>query len=889
MMSFTVKPIQWIALIVLLVAPLSKLTAQSIQGTITDENGKPIQYASVFVKEAKQGTTSNPDGKFLINLPSGTYSVVFSCLGFETLEKKVIVNATENTLNITLPVKPYQIAPVTVGSKGEDPAYSIVRKAIGMAQYYQNQITAFDAEVYLKGTLKIKKLSWIVKKAIGKDDEAPKEGQMYLQESVNSIQFTAPNKYNQKVKMVRSNFPGSNNSTDDIMRFTNASLYQPQIGDIILPLAPYAFNHYRFKYDGYSFMGDRVINRIKVIPKRKSKQLVSGYIYIADDYWNLHEVDITNESMIGTIRIKQTFGEIENNAWLPVSHHYTVKGKFMGNEGDVNYISSVKYSNIKLNKNLKKPGKTTQKQTQQLASAEKPTKKISTKKQAKAQKDAEKMEKLLGKEALSNKEMYQLAKLMDKQVKQADTSTRSLEVIDPITVTIDSMARKADSTQWKEIRPVILTTDEITIDDNLTKKLKQNSDSTRKDTLNQKKTSAFSKILFGNTWRSEDKTRTIRFSGLLTPDEFRFNTVDGFVVGSTLSYRKKFSNQSIYLNPAVAWAFARKIPMGKFSGSFTYAGKYRGLAGINMDFCSSDFNQNAGISNFENTVASLLFGRNYMKLFDNRKIALYNRIDPINGLSVMTGIKYANRKSLENNTDFILVSQNQHWYTPNIPTNNLINSDNYGDNKALIGVVQVSYTPFHHYRMYGNQKVMLHSKYPTISGKAKLGIPNVMGSNSDFLNLELSISQTINSGPGNKLSYNLTYGNFVTKKKLYFNDFAHFNTQSIPVTARMFNNSYQGLSYYKRSTNTEYAQVFANYQSPYLILKYLPFLSNRMWMENIHFASLVTRGYKPYYEVGYSMSQIGVLASVGVFAGFEGREFSSFNVKLSLLFIGNDM
>ena len=80
-----------------------------------------------------------------------------------------------------------------------------------------------------------------------------------------------------------------------------------------------------------------------------------------------------------------------------------------------------------------------------------------------------------------------------------------------------------------------------------------------------------------------------------------------------------------------------------------------------------------------------------------------------------------------------------------------------------------------------------------------------------------------------------------------------------------------------------------NYNTPYLALKYLPFLSNRMWEENLHFSSLITKDFKPYYEVGYSMSQIGALASVGVFAGFEGQKFYSINVKLSLLLIGFDM
>ena len=887
-----IKNYYWLGFLSLLISTNLKLSAQSLQGKVLDENKEPIAYASIFVKEAKQGTTSNSDGMYLINLPKGKYSITFRCLGFETIEKQIEVKEGKNTYDITLPVKPYQIAPVTIGSKGEDPAYSIIRKAIGMAPYYQNQIKEFNAEVYMKGTLKIKKLSWLVKKAMGNSDDVPKEGQFYLQESVNNIKFTAPDKYDQNVKMIRSNIPGGSGGNDDVMRFLNASFYQPQIGEIILPLAPYALNHYNFKYDSYSIQDNRVINRIKVIPKRKSKQLVSGYIYIADDYWNIHEIDLTNESIIGTIRIKQTFGEIESDVWMPISHHYVVNGKFMGSEGDITYISSVKYSNVKVNTNIKTPVNIAQRQNQQKTEEPKPKtpqKKVSAKQQAKEQKNAEKLEKLMSKEALSNKEMYELAKLIDKQVKQADTSAKTLEVIDPITVTIDSMARKADSTMWQEMRPVILTSDEIKVDEALNKKLQQKTDSTENDSLKQKKQSLFSTITFGKTWRNTDKKQTIRFSGLLSPNEFRFNTVDGFVVGSTFSYRKDFANNSFYIRPSVSYAFARKVPMGNVSSSLTYAGMKRGTVWLNFGYTSMDFNQNVGVSNITNTVASLGFGRNYMKLFENRYISIYNRIDLLNGLELYAGATFSNRKMLDNNTDFILVSRNRGWYTPNIPENHLINTDNYGNNKAFIGTIRLSYTPFYHYRISDNRKRMLYSKYPTFRINGKFGIPGVLESNSNFINLEASISQTINSGPGNRFSYNLIYGDFITKEKLYFNDFAHFNTQITPVTARSFNNSYQNIDYYERSTNSRYGQVMVNYSTPYLALKYLPFLSNRMWEENLHFSSLFTKDFKPYYEVGYSMSQIGALASVGVFAGFEGQKFYSINVKLSLLLIGFDM
>ncbi len=96
----------------------------------------------------------------MLRVPSGEYSFVFRGLGYETVERRIKVDVGEVTLNITMPVKPFLIAPVTVGGKGEDIAYDVVRKAIAMAPYYRNLVSEYEAEVYLKGTFKVDKLSW---------------------------------------------------------------------------------------------------------------------------------------------------------------------------------------------------------------------------------------------------------------------------------------------------------------------------------------------------------------------------------------------------------------------------------------------------------------------------------------------------------------------------------------------------------------------------------------------------------------------------------------------------------------------------------------------------------------------------------------------------------
>lgn len=870
----------------------SPLRGQTLSGTITDERGEPLPYATVYVKEMKLGTSSNPEGKYSLQLPEGKYSLVFQSLGFETIEKQQLVCKEGGKLDVKLKIKPFQIAAVTITSNSEDAAYGIMRKAIGMAPYYQNQVKDYQAEVYMKGSIKIKKFSWIVKRAIRKEPDAPKEGVLYLQESVNNIHFTAPDKYDQHVRMIRSNFPSDDSGGENAMEFINASLYQPKVGEMILPLAPYAFNHYKFRYEGYSMEGDRVVNKIKVIPKRKSPQLLEGYVYIADNYWNLHGAELVAQTIAGELRIKQNFGEVEKNIWMPISFNFEIDGKMLGNEADIRYIASVKYKSVLQNSDIKMPANLAELIKSQ-GNAEEPkpvahtaVKPKNPKQAAREQKRQEKIETLLKKEELTNREMHQLAQLMDKHTREADTLSKSLEVKRTHNVKVDSLARKADSTQWHQIRPIALTPEEIKGMDDLQKHIARNdSVNSKKDTI-KKKDNVLTAILTGKTWRNKEDKWSFTFSGLITPDEFRFNTVDGFVVGMSFGYRKKYKENQLSISPSVAYAINRNALMGKLATRVTHTPMRRGMVGINLGSESTDFNTVDGINRFGNTIASLGFRTNYMKLYEHQYGEVYNKIDIANGFELYTRFGYYNRTMLRNSTDYSLFFTDEKNYSSNLPVNDTILGSRIVNHQASILTLRLSYTPRYYYQIYENRKYMLHSAYPTFMLQTRLGVPDLAGSDVKFLHVELGIQQILKFGPQNSIRYKVRVGGFPVKDKLYYTDYKHFNTQEILALFGDFEESYQLLEYYKHSAGNTYAQAFASFRTPYLLLKFLPFLSNRIWMENLYLSSLSAKGSKPYWEFGYALNQIGILGGVGIFVGFEGQKYSVFGVKASIALEG---
>ena len=76
-----------------------------VAGTVNDgEFSEPLAFANVVVKGTTIGTTSDFDGKYVLDLDPGNYTLVFSFVGYDTLEiTDVLITAGQETaLDVTL-------------------------------------------------------------------------------------------------------------------------------------------------------------------------------------------------------------------------------------------------------------------------------------------------------------------------------------------------------------------------------------------------------------------------------------------------------------------------------------------------------------------------------------------------------------------------------------------------------------------------------------------------------------------------------------------------------------------------------------------------------------------------------------------------------------------
>ncbi|ANE53674.1 hypothetical protein SY85_22885 [Flavisolibacter tropicus] len=106
---------------------------QTISGTVTDANGNGISNVTVQVKGTKTATTTDAKGQFSITYTNVKAVLVFSAVGYESVEKAV---KGQTSLNITLNASQQNLQEVVVTAYGT----KRMRKATFSAPYANSQV-----------------------------------------------------------------------------------------------------------------------------------------------------------------------------------------------------------------------------------------------------------------------------------------------------------------------------------------------------------------------------------------------------------------------------------------------------------------------------------------------------------------------------------------------------------------------------------------------------------------------------------------------------------------------------------------------------------------------------------------------------------------------------
>jgi len=775
-----------------------------IKGTITDEKGNPLPFVSVFEENTYSGTTSNEQGKYQLNIKEvGKNKIVFQYLGFKTQKISVSGDSKNIVLDVKMAEESFALNEVVIDPK-KNPADAIIRNAIAEKKDNSDKTGRYTANFYSKGMFKVKDLP---KKILGKKVDLGQDmasnldstgtGILYLSETISKITFEKPDKL--KEKIIASKISGNNKGYS----YNTASLSTYDFYDntldfdvkLISPIADNAFSYYKYKLEG-TFYDDnkQQVYKIKVIPKRDKEPVFEGYIYIVDDSFAIYALDLD----IKGYRMKNEFTEVMT---LKQSFSYNTKNKIWTKNAqtlDFNAgIFGVKFSG-KFNY------------------------------------------------VYSN---YEFPTSFEKK-------TFGNEI-----VAFEANANKKDDAFWNQIRPIPLTIEEST-------------DYTKKDSLqtirkSQKymdsvdaKNNKFkvTDILMGYDYKNTFKKYSFDYKGLLNIASLSFNTVQGFNLDSGFSFKKWNEDEGKSTSISTTFNYGFSDERFRITGDFTHKFNNINFATINVSGGTkvTQFNGAQPITKLINSVSSLFFKDNYMKLYNLEYAQIGYSQNILNGVNLFGKVGYEQRKPLFNTTDYSFFKKDDIYSSNNPLAPNDFTTPAFDPHhlfKAAINA-RINFGNKYISRPDGRYNIK-NDKYPTLF----LAFEKAFAASEkkyEFERIGAAVVYDLSLGNKGTLGMNVKAGKLFNAENISFIDYRHFNGNQTHIgTSERYLNVFNLMPYYANSTNDSYFENHFEYNDTGFIMNKIPLLNLLKSTMNLGFHSLAIPDRKPYTEFTAGLDNLG--------------------------------
>lgn len=837
--------------------------SQGIEGFVKDSQNKPIEFATIYVKEMGTGSSTNIEGFYHMGLAPGKYNFVFQHLGFKAKEIEITIGVKYTNFDIQLEPETIVLRTVVVTSKNEDPAYTIMRKAISKAKYHKQQLNSFEVEVYIKGSGRLIDSPFFLRKTMEK--EGIDSTTSYTSESVSSIKYSRPNTYEEEVISVRSNGDDYGTSPNS---FILGSFYDPIYVDAVSPLSPKAFGYYKFEYLGTKSERGHEISKIKVTPRSRGDEVFWGVISIVENEWSIQSTNLSMQNLGIVFNIKQIYEPIESTVWLPISHKFDVTGKVFGFKFEALYLSTMGKYKIELNKDLAEQFDIVDENIE---------KELAKELKNKPSEEAEVS--LAHGGELTRK---QFRKLINDYEKEEKKQEKEPLVESNYTIKIDSLASNTDSAYWSQIRPVPLTEYEIKGYHKIDSASVAEKKEAEGDTLVTNKHDGFRPydILLGYNFKFGKNDRLKYYA----PWQFaNFNSVEGYNFIIKFKYTHTFSNKAkLFIWPEAKYGFSSTKLYGKVNTEYRYGPIYRrSNIRFNAGYYSNQLNNSNPIHPLVNTITTLLFHDNYMKLYESSFITTNAKGYISDKISYKVGVNVEKRVPLQNTT-------NHGWfnttgeYTSNAPENVELNTTEFVENNSFIYHVGFEYKPWLKYSIRNGRKRVINSSSPTFDISYRSGAPVSTFDGADFKHIELGFKQSFQPGIRGQFFIDARAGSFLGTLPSVFVDYKHFDGNETPFLMEDPVGSYRQLPYYLYSTSDKYVSAQVLYQFRKFLFTQLPVLRMTGVKELAYVSYLATPYSGNYIEVGYGLDNLFRILRVEASASFIDGTYNSFGIKIGV-------
>jgi hypothetical protein len=794
-----------------------------VTGTVFDERGEPLPFATVYVQNSSNGTVANANGNYRLQVPRGEQFIVFQYIGYRQRVEKITVGDRPVQLSVRLEAADLQLGEVVITT--EDPANRIMREVIAKRSFYKNKLPRYACDVYIKG---FHKLLDAPKKVFGQDVgnmggvlDTNRAGVIYLSESVSKVYYQRQPAGRKEV-MVSSKVSGNENGFSiNRAALTDFNLYEERLDimrEILSPLADNAFNYYSFKWLGsYKDENGYSIDKIQVIPKRPADPTFSGHLYVVDAWWNLAGADLAltgasiKQPVLDTLRFQQQYVPLEKpDTWGLLTQVTSFKFGVLGFKVQ-GFFNGV-FSNYNLQPDF-----------------------------------------------------------------GDDFFTQE-------TFKIETTASEKDTAYWANIRPVPLTTEErsdYVKKDSLQKIWKSKAYLDSIDHENNR--FKISNLLFGYDW--ENSYRRVSVSYPAAFRWVQFNTVQGWLLDVQPKWQRESDERGTRfwrVDGRLNYGFAEQ----KLRASARVQRRFESIRYSTLTLeggtATEQFNARQPIGPLVNSLYSLFATRNYLKIYGKTfaRAEWSQVVRP--GLVLRPSLEWARRARLANNTAFSWDKDSGRVYATNDPAAPL----DFGATQIFVLALDARLRFRTTYSTYPKFRTYQSADLPELNFRYRKALPLADGyADFDFLQIQLR-QEDLSWGLAGYTEWNLSGGLFLRRKQLGFMDLYHpMGNQTVFGNPENYVRGFFLLPYYAYATDRPFADLHAQHHLEGWLLDKIPGLRKLNWKEVFGASFYYTERASgdprfaqklPYWELNAGFENIGIRAfrplRVDVAFGFFGKK-----------------
>ena len=706
---------------------------------------------------------------------------------------------------------------------------SLVERAIGMASVHQGRVESYDAKLYVKGRVDVKKRNFLLR-FIPTGFRFRKGTSEYLMETYSDLRFTAPDMYDQKVTACVGTLSNLREVAGQVSEYFHVDVYSPTLmyGQLLSPLSPEATKYYKFRLDSVWQGAEGMEYRIGFAPKVSSLQLVEGHLVLNSKAWTVREFHFEGYTKLIRFAYSARMGEVgRKDELLPVESRVHARFRFAGNVVEGDYVAVLDCGDVACRAALQEEPRRTARQ-----------------------------------------EQYNLS--------------------DSYTLRCDTNAYRSDTLYFKDVRPVPLDRHEQA----LYAAYYARPDSARLPVNRQLQFwGDVGDMLTSRYTLNLRKAGSVRCSPVINPFLLSYSKRAGISYRQEFNYSRLFvKDRMLHVAPKIGYNFKRKEFYWSINANYDYWPSKR--ASLHVSVGNGNRIYSSDVLDDLATIPDSIFDFSQIHLdyFKDLYLRVNHTWEIVNGLTLECGFS-AHRRTEVERTRFAPVYPDMPSVRSISPDGTSPPSLLPGIDPELLGRLRHTYCSFAphvrlswtygmYYYMDGARKINLYSRYPTVSIDWERGISGVFHSTSNYDRIELDYQHNIRLGTMRSLYYRVGCGMFTNQENMYFVDFVNFSNNNLPIGwVDEANGVFQLLDGRWYNSSRKYARAHVTYEAPFLLMRHLLKYSKYVLNERLQANILMMPHLHPYLELGYSVGTH--IFDFGVFASFANWRYEDIGCKFT--------